>query len=830
MGKLRQDLRFALRTLSRSPVFTAVAILSLALGIGVNTALFSFMDRLLLRSLPVADPELLTLLESPGPVAGMVMNEQAFSYPSYKDLRDRNDVFSGVLARFEAPVSLMWKNSTELSAGELVSGNYFDVLGLHPYLGRLFTQDDDRTPGAHRVAVLSYGYWQRKFGAEPSVLGQKILVNGQPFDIIGVAPPHFEGVLIGHQTEVFLPMMMKALITPTWNGLDDRRTWFLNVFARLKPGVSREQAQAGLETLHRQMLEADLTAIPGGSANFRKRFREKKLLVHPGLQGRSFLRSRMKTPLIVLMSMVGLVLLIACANVANLLIARAAARQKEIAIRLSLGASRGALVRQLFTESAVIALAGGALGVLVAVWAGDLLIGFTPGMSSGPGAPDWSAPDARVLLFNFGISVLTAVLFGLVPAWKATRPAVAGTLKDQAGSVSSSAGDVRLRKGLVVAQVALSLVLLFGASLFARSLFNLRSLDPGFETDHNMSFTIDPSLSGYQKQNALAMLEQVRGNLSAVPGVRAVGVSDNPFLTGNISMMTVNIEGRQRKEGESMNPEFANVNPGFFQAMGVRLLDGREFTAADAAGGQKVVIINSTFAKRWFEKQNPIGRRVGTGDDKPDRVIVGVVSDIRTRNMREEPQPMYFFPLLQNTNPGSCTFYVRTAGSPVSVAGAIRREVAKIAPTVPVFDMRSMESQVDEILAVERAVATLSGFFGLLAAVLAAIGLYGVMAYTVTRRTREIGIRVALGAERSSVLWLVLGEVAWMAAIGVGIGLPASLVLSRYVQSQLYGLTPNDPATLAFAVVAMLAIALAAGFLPASRAARLDPLRALRYE
>ena len=830
MRTLRQDLGFAVRTLVKTPVFTAVAILSLALGIGVNTALFSFMDRLLIRSLPVHDPALLTLLESPGPTAGYVMNAQAFSYPAYKDICDRNDVFSGVLARYETPVSLSWRSNNELASGELVSGNYFDVLGLKPYVGRLFTQADDRVPGAHRVAVLSYGYWNRKFGADRGIAGQKVLLNGQPFEIVGVAPPRFEGVLIGTQIEVFVPMMMKGLITPTWNGLDDRRTWFVNIFARLKPGVTAQQARDRLAPLQQQMLQSDLAVIGTGNENFRQRFLAKKLLVRPGYQGRSFLRTRMRIPLIVLMSMVGLVLLIACANLANLLIARAASRQKEIAIRLSLGASRGALVRQLFTESAVLALAGGTLGVLVSVWAGDLLLSLSPGMDSGPGVPDWSMPDGRILLFNFAVSVLTALLFGLVPAWKATRTAVATTLKDQAGSVSSSLGDVRLRKGLVVAQIALSLLLLFGASLFARSLHNLRSLDPGFQTENLLTFAIDPSLSGYQQTNARAVLEQVRTSIAALPGVRGVAMSDNPLLAGNVFQVTVNIEGYQRKDGESMNPDFANVSPGFFHALGIPIIAGREFTDTDAAGGQKTVIINSAFAKRFFDKQNPLGRRVGMGDDKPEYVIVGVVGDLRNRSLREEQTPMYFFPYLLNSNPGAYTYYVRASGNPAGLATSIRQEVAKAAGTVPVYEMRSMESQVDRILSVERAFATMSAFFGLLAAVLAAIGLYGVMAYNVARRTREIGIRVALGAERSAVLWLVLKEVAIMAALGIAIGAPAALALSRYVHSQLYGLTPNDPVTLASAVGAMIMVALLAGFVPANRASRVDPVRALRYE
>jgi predicted permease len=832
MSTISQDLRFAFRTLGRSPVFTAVAVLSLALGIGVNTALFSFIDRLLLRSLPVRDPQSLVLLDSPGPMAGRVEGDQTFSYPVYKEIRDRNDLFSGVLARYGAAVTLGWKNNTELVSGELVSGNYFDVLGVAPYLGRVFTASDDVTAGAHSVVVLGHGFWTRKFGGDPSVVGQKILINSHPYEVVGVSAARFDGVMVGRTADVYVPLSMKAQLTPTYDGLDQRNYWFLNLFARLKDGIAPEQAQARLAPEYRTILQRDLSILNVPSERFNKRYVDKALLLKPGFQGRSDLRDRMSKPSLVLMSMVGLVLLIACANIANLLLARAAARQKEIAIRLSLGASRWDLVRQLFVESAVIALAGGAFGVLVSVWAGDLLLTFVPGFSNPTtSAPDWTTPDFRVLAFNFAVAIVTAVLFGLVPAWKATRPAVATTLKDQAGSVSSTLGDVRLRKGLVIAQIALSLLLLAGATLFARSLQNLRGIDPGFRPENVLSFSMDPSLSGYEGQKATDTLERVAAALRGIAGVRSIALTDNPLLANNIAMATVNIEGYQRKEDESMNPDFAHVSPGYFQAIGVRLIAGREFAESDRVDTQKVAIVNEAFAKRFFPKENPIGRRIGIGRDKPETTIVGVVGSYRQRDMRDADRIMYYMPYLQHDDrPGSYTFYVRAAGDATTAGNAVRREVRRVASTVPLFDMKTMESQVDEILAIDRAVSTMSAFFGFLATLLAAIGLYGVMAYTVTRRTREIGIRVALGAERSSVLWLVLREVALMSAIGIGMGLPIALLLSRYVESQLYGVKAADPLTYAAAVAMMLIIATFAGFLPANRASRVEPVQALRYE
>lgn len=829
MSSIRQDIRFALRTLAKSPVFTGVAVASLALGIGVNTALFSFVDHLLLRSLPVREPERLVLLDAKGPIAGMVVNDQAFSYPTYKDIRDRNDVFEGLLGRYETEVSVTWKNQTEVATGEIVTGNYFDVLGLQPHLGRLLSPADDQTPGAHPVVVLGHRYWTRRFGADPAVVNQKVLINGQPMEVIGVAPPRFHGVLVGSSMDLYVPAMMKAQITPTWNGLDSRRVFWLNLFARLKPGISREQAQARLARLHRSILEQEIQQIEQAPASFRERYVNKALTVAPGYRGRSWIRERMEKPFLVLLCMVGLVLLIACANIANLLMARAAARQREIAIRLALGASRWRLIRQLVVEASLLALFGGLLGVLIAVWAGDVLAGF---VMSGPSSQGlgWSSPDLRTIGFTLGLSMITALVFGLVPAWKATRPSVADTLKDQAGSVSSVVSDVRLRKGLVVAQIALSLLLLSGAGLFARSLYNLRTLDPGFETDSLVTFTVNPSLNGYAPERSFALFEQIQNALAGLPGVRSVAMSDNPVLTGNVQMFSVKVEGYQASDGENMSPDLARISPGYMSTLGVKLLAGREFTEADKKDKPKVAIINDVMARKYFGGQSPIGRRIGFGRSEPDTLIVGVVANTRGTNLRDENRRFVYRPYTTNEQPSSLTYYVRAAGAPQQLLPAVRREVQRIDPTLPVVELKTMDAQVSEALAVDRAVAVMSAFFGLLATALASIGLYGVMAYTVTRRTREIGIRVALGAERKAVLWLVLKEVAVMAVLGMAIGLPVSVGLARFVEAQVYGIQSADPVTLAIAASVLLAVSLLAGYMPANRAARVDPLRALRYE
>jgi predicted permease len=824
-----RDLKHAFRGLRKNPGFTIVVVLTLGLGIGANAAIFSLMDQVLLRALPVRDPGQLVQLDGPGPFRGRTFNNQTFSYPMYTDFRDRNEVFSGVLARFPTATTAVWNGQSERVSGELVTGNYFEVLGVKPSIGRVFNAADDRTPGAHPVVVLSHGFWLRRFGGNPAVLNQTLVVNGHPLTIVGVSAPGFNGLQVGNNSDVMVPIMMKAQMTPTWNDLDARGSRWVTIMARLKPGITTEQAEVQMNVVYRQINQQEIAAMSNTTESFRKRFVEKHLEVLPGGRGLSDLRSEFSTALAVLMWMVGVVLLIACANVANLLLARTTSRQKEISLRLALGAGRTRIVRQQLIESLLLAACGAVVGLLFAAWTGSLLLAALPGTENARALS--ATPDLRVVTFTLVLAVVTALVFGIVPALQATRPAAAAVLKDEAGTVAGGGRQARVRRLLVVGQVAMSMLLLAGAGLFARSLYNLRAVDAGFDVDRLLAFSIDPSLSGYSQQRMQQLFESMQRELGPMPGVRSVSMSEMGVLTGNLWGMTVRVDGYQPKEGEDMNPYVDGVGPQYFATMGIPLISGREFNEKDVVGSPRVAIINEAMAKYYYGDTNPIGRRFGFGrDSATDIEIVGVARDVRTTELRERATRFVYVPYRQNDALTSLTFYVRAAGDPASTATGIRQTVQRLDASLPIYDMRAMEAQVAESLFVERMVAGLSVAFGGLATLLAAIGLYGVMSYAVARRTREIGIRMALGAERSGVLWLVLKEVAILASLGVVAGLAAAVYLTRRVESQLFGITPNDPATLATAVVMLLMVALVAGWIPARRATKIDPMLALRTE
>ena len=840
MSTFMQDLRYAVRTLTLTPGFSLVVVFTLGLGIGANTAIFSLMDQVLLRLLPVKDPGQLVQLDGPGPFSGRTYNDRTFSYPMYVDLRDRNDVFTGLLARFPSSATMTMRNQAERVDVELVSGNTFEVLGVNAVLGRALTPNDDRTPGAHPVAVLSHSYWQRRFAGASTVLNQVVTINSTPITIVGVAPSGFAGVAAAQTTDLFLPLMMKAQLTPTWDDLDNRRSRWLNVIGRLKPGIPADAAKARLDVLYQQINEHELQSVPAfasGSERFREGFRAKKLTLHPASQGLSDLRQSVQTPLFVLMAMVGLVLLIACANVANLLLSRANARQKEVAVRLALGAGRTRLIRQTMTESLVLAGLGGIAGAVLSIWVGDLLLSvmpfenFTRSLST--------EPDVRVGLFTAGLALITAVVFGLIPALQASKPELNRTLREEAGNLSGGTRHARFRKGLVVAQVALSMLLVAGAGLFARSLYNLKTLDTGFAVDDLITFRVDPSLNGYDQTRIKRFYDRLLQDIRLIPGVYSASIAQVPALTGSASSRTIQVQGYEPKPDENMNPWTNEIAPDYFRTMGMPLIAGREFTERDVEGAPLVAVVNESFANYFFPGENAIGRRFGfrVMNDPAALDIIGVVKDSLYADMRqgttdENQTPRFaYIPYQQSAELNEMTFYVRGSGTAIdSMPEQLRQTVRRADAGMPIYEMQTMARTVDEALFNERMLALLSASFGLLATVLAAIGLYGVMTYTVSRRTREIGIRIALGAERPAVVWMVLREVAFLTVIGIGLGVPAALALSRLVQSQLYGIEPTDPATLVVAATTLAAVALLAGYIPARRAARVQPVRALRYE
>jgi predicted permease len=833
MAAFSSDVRHSLRMLKKSPLFTSVAIASLALGLGANTAIFSMLDQALLRPLPVKDPRQLVLLTSPGSNRGSFEGDDSdrlFSRPLYLDVRDRNQVFSGVAARSPASANLVYQGQSEAVTGEMVSGNFFDMLGMRPEIGRLLSAQDDVTKNAHPVVVLGYAYWMKRFGGDPGVVGKTVRINDSLMTVLGVVPRHFFGVDVGRVPDIYVPLAMKTKLTPTSDGYDDRTHHFLHVLARLKPGITMEQANASLQVIYKPMLEADLAAMHGGtSESFRQRFLAKSLTPVPAYNGVPAFRETTRTPLYVLMGMVGLVLLIACANVANLLVARGLGRQKEIAIRLAMGASRKDIIRQLLAESMVLAIFGAFAGLLVSAWTSSLLVKAIPGQGGSSGLN--ASFDPRTIAFTFALALITGIGFGLLPAIQSTRPNVYPTLKDQGGSVIGGFGQILSRRALVVAQVALSLLLLVGAGLFSRSLINLRKLDPGFQTSNMVTFAVDASRNGYSPQRIHQVYQSIQDRLGSLPGVRAAALNQIMLLSGDNSMSGIHVEGYKSKPDEDMAPHFTTISPGYFSTVGIPLLLGRDFTAADRLGSPQVSIVNETFAKYFFGHDNPLGRKFGMhGEGALDIEIIGVAKDAKYDSLRTGNLRFAYLPVFQDPTPGYMTVEVRTAIAPEAIMPALRKEVAQVDSNLAIWDLKTMESQIDESLFAERMIATLCACFGALATLLASIGLYGVTAFSVARRTREIGIRMALGSGRGRVVGMVLKEVSWMCLIGVALGVPLAIALSRYIASQLYGVTPTDSLTLISAALTMMLVSLLAGLLPARRAATIDPNIALRYE
>jgi predicted permease len=833
MRAIWQDIRFGARMLAKHPGFTAIAVLTLALGIGANTAIFSLVSQVLLRRLPVQNPGELLILRSPGPQSGHVWSDgdeaQSFSYPMYKGLGDTNSVFSGMLARFEFSASIATHGQTERGSGELVSGNYFEVLGVQPALGRLLAPDDDAVPSAQPVVVLSHAYWTRAFGGDPSVLNKPLLVNNTELTVVGVAQAGFSGIQVGQSADLFVPLMMKAQMTPERNDLLEWNNYWLAVMGRRKPGVSLAQVQTGINAVYRPLLQEQLTKIKGWDEKKRERFLDKKVLLVPGAKGRTTLQTDSGQSLTALFVMVALVLLIACTNIANLLLAQGAARQRELAIRSAMGASRARMVQQLLAESLLCALTGGALGLLIGLWLMNLLTPFVASNLTIKGLSTELNPS--VLAFVVGATLASGIFFGLIPAWRVTRAAVAQTLKDQAANSSAGASHVGARKMLVAGQVAFTLLLLAGAFLFTRTLSNLRKQNLGLRTENVITFSIAPILNGYDTPRSIALLDQLRARMSALPGVRAVGTSELGTLTGDDMGSNITIEGAKDLP-DDMHVNYDPVSPGYFSTLGIPLLSGREFNEADGPRSPKVAVISEAMAKKYFAGRNALGLHFafGGGEVKPDIEVVGVVKDAKQDHVRSGNLPFIYLPYAQRPVIRRMTIYAYTEQDPLLAVSALRSVVQELDANLPIFGIQTMERVVDEDLFGERMVAALSASFGTLAALLAAMGIYGVLAYLVVQRTKEIGIRMALGAETGHVRLLIVKEVSVMVLLGIAVGLPLAYGLAKFSESLLFGVRAGDPTIYALGIALIALIALAACYLPARRATRVDPLVALRYE
>lgn len=828
---LAYDLRFSLRSFFKTPSFTLTAVLSLMLGIGAATAIYSLVDQVLLHALPVRDPERLVLIDWKGDqVASGFGSWNLMSYPICRDLDQQKQFFDGVFCRALAPVSLTVGGDAQPTTAEIVSGNYFQILGVGPALGRVLATGDDGAPNTNPVVVLSYDFWKTKLGGSPDVVGRKLLVNSHPMTVIGVAAETFRGIDVGEIPSIWLPASMSGQAIPGFKDYLGRRTHWMQVLGRLSPGVTLQQAQAGLEPWFKAMLRDDMRSadFPVITAERKRNFLNSSLLLTGAPQGHSSLRRRLVKPLWVLLAVTGVLLGLACLNVSSLFLARGSAHEREIGTRLALGASRGRLGRQLLTDSLVIALAGGLLGAAAAPLAVQTLMAFLP-QGNAPNALHRGI-DSRLLLFALAVSVAAGLLSGLAPAWQARRHSLFTALREH----GTAFGGVRVRKAIVTAQIALTLTLVIGAALFARTLDLLMAKGPGFDTASLVSFGIHTAQSGYSPTDGNRMIRRLHELLRQSPITQASAVARFALLTGGSWMDPMTILTDHR----FATPNDVNLNavtPGFFNTMGIKILAGRNFDTRDvrapADPGYRSAIVNEAFVKRYLGRRNPLGVRIGEGsgpDTKADIEIVGVMSNFSYRGLRENSEQAYF-PYLEGNDPGG-TFYVKVHGTPDAALHTIRAIIRSVDATLPIVDFRTLNEQVSRSLVTERILATLSSSFSALALLLSLVGLYGVMSFVVTQRTREIGIRLALGAQRSSAVWLVLRDALAMIIAGIAIALPLVWALGRLVESQLYDVKPTDPVVIAIAILILAFAAVAAALLPARRASSLDPTEALRVE
>lgn len=830
-----QDLRYALRMFRKNPAFTAVAVLTLALGIGANTAIFSLINTIILSALPVKHPAELVAVGDPARAHSRsegTPQSDLFSYPLYRELRDHNSVFSGLMASGEVNRSRV---ETQLSGpvsddatGVLVTGNYFSVLGVGAARGRTLTVEDD-VKGASPIVVISFDFWKRKLAEDPSIIGQTLKLNGQPYTVIGVAAREFFGDTVGDKQDFWVPMALQAQMLPGRPWLDDVHTSWLRSIGRLKPGIKLGQADANINLVFQEWLKG-----PQGTAlnpRDQESLRNSKVPVVPGGRGFSSFRESSTVPLTILMAIVGLVLLIACVNVANLLLARATARQREVAVRLAIGANRNRLVRQLLTESILLAFAGGIAGLLVAAWGTEALLNLSIGSRASDGLS--VSPDPRVLGFTAAVCVLSGLLFGLVPALRSSRVSVGSTLKQGALS-QGPVTRLPLGKALVALQVSICVLVLFAAGLLLRSLRNLQNVDLGYNKEHILMVRTDPVPAGYKAAQIVSFQQEMTSRLAPLPGVRSVASSENGLFSGTESASTMKIEGYISTKDEDREMNWDQVGAGYFKALEIPILLGREFGAQDTATSQRVAVINETAAKFYFGAANPIGRRLWIDNpenrDKPLQII-GVARDVRDHELRGPKDRRFYIAATQPEDTlYAVNFELRTAGNPEAVSESVRKAFAAFDPNVQILRIRTVEDLVNSSIAPDILIAKLSTFFGLVALLLACIGLYGLMSYTIGGRTKEIGLRMALGAQRPALLKMVLWEVMKLVLVGVVVGVPAALAASQLLSSVLFGLKATDPISLGAVIVLLAAVALLAGLIPARRATKVDPMVALRYE
>ncbi|HEY6830304.1 MAG TPA: ABC transporter permease [Gemmatimonadaceae bacterium] len=836
-----RNVKLALRTLFKTPFVTTVAILSLALGIGANAAIFSMFDEILLESVPVAHPEQLVNLGAPGPKPGGTSCNQTgdcdetFSYPMFRDLEKAaagaggGGAFSSMAAHRSFSVNLAMAGQTPISGqGMLVSGSYFPTLGLRPALGRLFSPDDDRTIGGHFVAVLSYGYWENQLGADPNVVGQRMIINGQQMTILGVAPRDFIGTTLGTRPYVFVPITMRGVMSPGFGGFNDRRQYWVYTFARLKPGVTIDQARAAVNAVYRPIInDVEAPLQKGMSQQTMTKFRAKLLTLEDGRRGQTRMNKEAKTPLLLLFSITGIVLLIACANIANLLLARAANRSMEMAVRLSLGASRRQLVAQLLTESILLAMLGGVVSLVVAYWTLNGIVRMLPPEATTSMTFNISTP---AVLFTAALSLFTGIVFGLIPAIQSTRPDLVTDLRNNSGKLAGGRGAARFRTSLVTAQIALSMALLISAGLFIKSLRNVSRVDLGIKIDNMVTFNISPILSGYDTTRAKALFARYEQELSSMPGTSAVTSSVVPILSGDNWGNSVFVEGFKKQPDTDDESQFNAVGPNYFTTFGVPLLAGRDFREGDGATNAKVAIVNEAFAKKFNLGSQVIGKHMSIFNDSLNIEIVGLAKDSKYAKVKDKIPPVYAIPYRQMDRLGSLVFYVRSSLPTDQVVRGIRDVSKRLDPNLPIEDLKTMPQQVRENVFLDRMISTMSAAFAALATLLAAIGLYGVLAYSVAQRTREIGVRMALGADGARVRGMVLRQVGMMTLVGGVIGVAGAVGLGKGAQSLLYQLQGYDPFVFATAIALLVVVALGAGYLPALRASRIDPMTALRYE